>query len=334
MKNRKLLLLIVSAILVGIVIYNFWPSNGTNSAVNEELTIGYPHLRIAMPVIVAYHNGYFEDQGLDVALKPYVTAQPMMDAIVSGKINLGGFCALPITFGAIARSNQELLFMGGMFENNSHSISELIVKDTSNIRSIRDLEGKRIGILPTRAYEVWIQDILTNNGIDLTNVTISYVKPNLQANSLNSGDVDALFTNDPAATITKSNQIGSTMGNGLVPNTTNINPFYFGSFNVRKDFANQNPEVVEKVATALDMAIQFISQNQLEAKKIMGAIDPKKGKPYLPEAYLPIVEDFPDSFFKGINYTSESELNELKNYYLKKNILPKNISLEGAQYRY
>jgi len=299
-----------------------------------ELTIGYPHLRIALPVIVAYDQGFFKSEGLDVDLKSYSTAQPMMDAIISGKINLGGFCALPITFGAMAKSNQKVLFVGGMFENEEFPISELIVKDTAVIKSISDLNDKRVGILPTRAYEVWMQDILSSNNVKLENVTISFIKPPLQADALNNGTVDALFTNDPAASTVKSKGIGISLGNGWVPNTTNINPFYFGSFNIREDYAKANPDIVLKVSKALDKAIDFIDKNQGKAKDILAKTDNKTTKPYLPKAYHSIVSSFPNSRFRRTNSVKQNELDELKKYYLARGILPKQIELNELQFNY
>lgn len=333
MNSKKLIIGLVLIAIIGFLSYKLiWDKKEQNTNGKTEITIGYPHLRISLPVIVAYEQGYFEEQGLDVNLKSYVTAQPMMDAIVTGKIDMGGFCALPITFGAMARSNQELVFLGGMYEDNDYPISELIVKDTMKIKSISDLEGKRIGILPTRAYEVWIQDILTAHSVNLGNVTISYVKPNMQANALNSGTVDALFTNDPASTIVQSKGIGFKIEKNLVPSTSKISPFYFGSFNVRQDFANSNKTTVDKVAKAINKAIDYINDNQDEAKSIMAKADKKTGEPYLPEAFHEIVTNFPNSKFHKTSLTPESDLIKLKDYYLSKEILPKNISLVGLQY--
>ncbi|NPA43975.1 MAG: ABC transporter substrate-binding protein [Chlorobi bacterium] len=331
---KKKLTISLVLILIAISAYYYYNKDNKGDDTKKEVVIGYPHLRIALPVIVAYHNGYFEEEGLDVKLKSYITAQPMMDAIVSGKIEMGGFCALPITFGAMARTNENLFFIGGMFEDDDHIISELLVKDTTQIKSIPDLKGKKIGILPTRAYEVWIQDILLNSSINPKDVIISYVKPNMQADALNSGLVNALFTNDPAATISKKTINAVPLTNeALVPKVTKMNPFYFGSFNVRKDFADENPETVKKVTKALNKAIDFIANNQNEAKKIMAKVDPKRNVTYLPDPFTKIVEYFPNSLFMKSNEVSNDKLEQIKNYYLKKKILPKNIDVKNLQYK-
>lgn len=326
--TKKNLYIGLAIFLIGVAIVFFMlKRNGDNVDTEDDIVIGYPSLRIALPVFVAQENGYFKEQGLNVMLEEYQTAQPMMDALVSGKIDIGGFCALPITFGAIARSKTDLLFLGGMYENSEHPISVLIVKDTANIKSVSDLKGKRVGILPTRAYEVWLQQILSSNEIHPTDVIIRHVPPNLQADALNSGSVDALFTNDPAATITMSKGFGTRIyDEALVPKATGMTPFYFGSFNIRKDYAAKNPHIVLKVAKAIDKASKYINSNPETAQLAM--------KKYLPEQHRKFVEDFPESFFKTCNEVSDSDLMTIKDYYFSKQVLPVNINIENSQYNY
>ena len=107
--TKKNLYIGLAIFLIGVAIVFFMlKRNGDNVDTEDDIVIGYPSLRIALPVFVAQENGYFKEQGLNVMLEEYQTAQPMMDALVSGKIDIGGFCALPITFGAIARSKTGL----------------------------------------------------------------------------------------------------------------------------------------------------------------------------------------------------------------------------------
>jgi NitT/TauT family transport system substrate-binding protein len=293
--------------------------------VNKTIKIGYPELRIALPVFVAQNKGFFEKNGIKVELSRYETAQPMMDDLVAKNIDVAGYCALPITFGAMGRSKTPLVFLTAMVEDNQHPISMLIVKKDSNIKSIKDLAGKRIGILPTRAYEVWLLKVLSENGVDTKSVIIQQTKPQEQADALNTGGVDALFTNDPPATaaITKANGLILSPDEAVVPKATGKSPFYFGSFNIRKDFADANPDIVKKIASALDEAILFIRQNPQEARSIM--------KEYL-KNQAPLVDNYRDSFFKTTTETSNKDLLDMEKYYLDEKILSAPLNLSNAQY--
>jgi NitT/TauT family transport system substrate-binding protein len=282
-------------------------------------------LRIALPVFVAQEKEFFKKHSIPVELVRYETAQPMMNDLVSGSLDVGGYCALPITFSAMATSKSRLVFVSAIMEDNAHPISLLIFRKGSGLKSIKDLEGKRVGMLPTRAYEVWLQKILAANGVEPTKVVIQQIPPPQQAAALASGAVDALFTNDPASTAAITKGAGESFeGKSLVPETTGLKPFYFGSFNITKKFADANPDVVRRISLALDEAIEFIEKYPDEAKKTMEA--------YLPKEQHGLIAKFPASLFKKTNDVTQDKLNEMLSYYLREQVLPTILNLDGAQY--
>ena len=68
MKKSTTVTLLIAIALIG-VYYFVMPGNGSTSTEAKQITIGYPNLRIALPVIVAKDKGYFKDEGLDVKIK-------------------------------------------------------------------------------------------------------------------------------------------------------------------------------------------------------------------------------------------------------------------------
>jgi len=111
----------------------------------------------------------------------------------------------------------------------------------------------------------------------------------------------------------------------IVPQTTKMNPFYFGSFNVTKTFADQNPDAVRHISLALDEAIEFVKQNPKEACKMM--------ENYLPKEQHGLIVHFPNSLFKNTNDTRQEDLNVVLDYYKRERTLTANLDLSGAQYR-
>jgi ABC-type nitrate/sulfonate/bicarbonate transport system substrate-binding protein len=52
-------------------------------------------------------RGFFAEQGLKVKLVRFDTAQPLMQSLVAGNLQAGGYTALPITFTAMLRGKTE-----------------------------------------------------------------------------------------------------------------------------------------------------------------------------------------------------------------------------------
>ena len=294
-----------------------------------NLQIGYSKLRISLPVFVAKEQGIFEKNGINAELLVYETAQPLMQALVEDKVQVAGYTALPITYNGMIRSGKELLFLTTMIEDQEHRISYFL-KSTNpqvakKINSIGDLKGKKIGILPTIAYKAWVEEILRQNEIDPDkDVIIQQVAPPQQPQTIKTGGVDALFTNDPAAT--SSIQLGvATLIDTLVECPAYImDPFPFGSFNVSRKWADKNPELLKKLAKSLDEAIDFIRSNQIEAKEAM--------RKYLPESFQAHVQFYPDAKYLKTSESSDSTFNLVSYNYLKTNLIPQELDLRGLVY--
>lgn len=257
----------------------------------ENVTIGYSALRISLPILVAQDKGFFNEEGLTVNLERFDTAQPLMQSLVAGSIQIGGYTALPITYTAMLRGKTDLYFVTSMLEDQNHRISSLIIpKNSPDDFSYTSLEGKKIGILPTVAYKVWLEELLKNKGVDLKSVEIVQIDPSLQGNSLQTGQVNALFTNDPVATTIIQKGIGRLLSNEVeIPNIFG-EPFVFGSLNIRKDFADSNPITINKVIVALDKAVEYINNNPSEANQVL--------KNYLSDVQKPFVDFYPNALYQ------------------------------------
>ena len=188
------------------------------------MRITYAQLRISTPILVAQQQGYFKEVGLEVELLPSPTGQTNIADLVAGSTDIAGYSALPIIFNAMAKTKKELVFITALYENNDHPITRLIVSPNSNINSITDLKKKRIGILNTKAYEVWLKLILEKNGLNLDRdeIVIQQIAPENQAEAIKTKSVDALLTNDPVATRILSKNFGVELipNKALVPEYT------------------------------------------------------------------------------------------------------------------
>jgi NitT/TauT family transport system substrate-binding protein len=321
--NRRILILgAVAAAAAALFVLKPWEKD---DPVSNKLTVGYSKLRISLPVFVAQKKGYFTEQGLEVSLQSFDTAQPLMDALVAGHVDAGGFTAYPITFKAMQVSGKSFYFAGAMLEDQEHPISMLLRKKGSGIASVADLKGKRIGILPTNAYKAWLEMVLKKNNIQPSEVTIVQVAPPMTVSSFENGTIDAAFTNDPAATASVKKGVAEMITTeALVPKYL-WSPYPFGSFNMTKDLTEGKPEVAQKLAAALDKAIAYTNDNPQEAEAIL--------KEFLPPEQNKIIEDFADARYAASKDVTAEEMAKLVQSFVELGVLEKPLDLGPLIFR-
>lgn len=251
------------------------------------LEVGYCALRISLPLFVAEREGLFRRHGLDVRLRRYETAQPLVEELLDGRLEAGGYAALPIVLTAASRDGSRAHFATAMMEDRDHPISALLRRPgESAIRSPADLRGRTAGILPTVAYRRWLEAILRHAEVDPSEVRISPIAPPLQAGALAGGGVDALFTNDPMATAIVASGAGEPVMDAPVP-TALGGPLAFGTFLIHPRLWRERPDDARRLIAALDDAIRLIEVDQDGARAHM--------LPYVRASERPHVSRYPDA---------------------------------------
>ncbi len=291
-----------------------------------RVTIGYSRLRISLPLFAAQSQGIFRRHGLDVDLAMYDTAQPMMQALVEGRLQLAGYTALPITYNGMIRSGTRLRFLTAIVEDQNHRLSYLLRRkpaagQAAAIRTLTDLRGRRVGILPTSAYRAWLEAVLEANGVNPQDVTIQSVEPLLQVGALASGGIDALFTNDPAATAAIVRGVAEPLTDYVEVPRHLGEPFLFGSFNVRDDWARAHPREYAALSAALDEAVVWVNTHQTEARRALA--------PFLPEAFRAHVDRYPDARFLPDAELRVEDFTRMAQDYQRRRIIPGPVDLTG-----
>jgi NitT/TauT family transport system substrate-binding protein len=316
LNRRQLLTVIMGVCLLGI-------STACDRASQNPQTvkIGYSKLRITLPVFVAETQGLFKKHGIQATLIPYDTAQPLMQALIAGSIDLGGYTALPITYSAMLRGNAPLYFITEMDEDQDHRISYLLRPPGSKIGAIADLKGKRIGILATTAYDGWLREILEANNVKPSDVTITGLAPEQQVPTLKNGGVDALFTNDPMATAAIREKAGELISQIVECPKYIRDPFPFGSFNASKKWADANPGTFQSVVAALDEAVAYINSHPKEAQDSM--------RNYIAPEFKQDVESYPYAKYLATDQVSPDVFQEMVDLYVKQKIIPGKLDVKA-----
>lgn len=251
----------------------------------RALTLGVSLLRISLPIFVAAERKLFEKHGLDVALARYQTAQPMVDDLLTGRLDAAGYAAYPIVLLASAGSASGPYLATSLLEDGQHRLSYALARPGEALRFPADLAGRTVGILPTIAYQRWLEAIVRAAGVDVARVKIVPVQPPMQASMLQTGGVDVLFTADPMATALLEAGNAQLIDDGPPCAKRLVDPFSFGSLALSAPLVDQRRDTAERLVAAIDEAIDLVHGDQAAARRAMA--------PHLRPEERPHVDRYP-----------------------------------------
>jgi ABC-type nitrate/sulfonate/bicarbonate transport system substrate-binding protein len=250
-----------------------------------SITVGISALRISQPLFVASRERLFARRGLSVRVQSFATAQPLLDEVALGRIDVGGFVAWPIVLLGASRAPAPVHVATNMIEDDTHRVSYALAQRGSRLRFPRDLPGRRVGVLPTIAYRRWLVAIARAASVSPASFSIVPVDPSMQSAALASGAVDLLFTNDPMATAMIQRGVAEVVDDGP-PCARRLSPsFSFATVAMSDGFVRRSPSATRRFVAALDDAIAAIQRDPSLARRAM--------TPFLREIDRPFVDHYP-----------------------------------------
>lgn len=160
MKKKLLAVLLLLAMSVSIVGCSTKTNTVSSPKALKTLTIGVMPDVDSLPFIVAAHNEYFKQEGIEVKIEHFKSASDRDSALQTGKID-----------GAISDMLSVVFFNDNKFEVKITSKTEgsfkLISGKNSNISKIEQSNGKSVGISKNTIIEYLTDRIIESAGIDV-----------------------------------------------------------------------------------------------------------------------------------------------------------------------
>jgi NitT/TauT family transport system substrate-binding protein len=220
------------------------------------------------PVITSYIGevDFFKEEGLTIEVTRFQNFAPIMQGMAAGSIAAGEMGVAPNIIGLTRGLPLIAPFLGG-FTTPGHPFERIMVLENSPIKTLDDLKGKKLAFLGPGTVPDMLLDTLPKK----TKITKEEIKlvpmpaPNMP-DALEQGLVDAIFAIPPADTVAERKYHARTVANG-----TDLVPYAgLGTFVLRREFAEANPEAAEKVYRACIRFARWIDDNPLDARKVMG----------------------------------------------------------------
>jgi NitT/TauT family transport system substrate-binding protein len=226
---------------------------GTEEGDLLKATVGYWGGTCESPIFVAYENGFFEDCGLDVDLL-LITGET---AVLMANGELDAFELTPDTFKPMEQG-LELKIIDSLHKGCIQGATTI----DSGIKSVADLEGKRVGAAIGSIWQIQIASQMVLAGKDPNKVEWITYPLNQVEEALDRGEIDAFAAYDPWTEIAVANGkvkfFSNTFDEGLKDNLC-----CFVGMSQRT--LEANPEIARRMSKAFAMACDYLNENPAEA---------------------------------------------------------------------
>jgi NitT/TauT family transport system substrate-binding protein len=282
----------------------------------ENIQFGYLPIASDASFFVAVEKGFFKEQGLQIEPIRFETSNQALEALVAGRIDATAVVALEAALALEANTPGQFRITEMTAATADTKVHRIMVKTDSPVRTLADLRGKKVGTFPGSQMVVFIKLILGRYFDAEREVEIIQLKPQLQPQALESGQVDALFCLEPTGTLLESRGLGRAIAvNPLYEFIQKPFPTAVGVVSTR--LAHERPKVATKLIAALAAAHQYLRAHPQDASLTLSK-------------YMPIESEVVTQVslydYWGLNSIDRDAVQKLADFYVEKGIVTKRVS--------
>ncbi|WP_338432860.1 ABC transporter substrate-binding protein [Clostridium tyrobutyricum] len=272
-KAKKILSVIVSVATISLIISGC-STGGSKSNSKENISApieAYGELdpQVSAQQIIADKMGYFKEQGLNVT--NHLSAGPDQNAplVASGTAQ--------VCFGAtydniaVAANNVKIKVLAPLA--NATGTQCVVARKGSNIKSAKDLEGKKVGMTSGAGILIAIKNMCKDLNVDINKIKFVNLQVSDQLSAFEKGDIDAVAVWEPW--VGRAVAAGGTV---LFSGKESYFPekkgpvhwldFYM-TVQVTDKFYKEHPEQSTRLLKALNKATDYINNNPDKAAEIV-----------------------------------------------------------------
>src|SRR5262245_40201379 len=222
-----------------------------STGLSQEKTIKIGALKLIHSITPHFYEK-FAPAGYKIVVIPFESPTDGKNAVLTGSVDFGTFGIAAATLGAAA--GEPIV----IFAAQCNRGMAVVAGASSDIKSIKDLKGKKVAIWPGSTQEVVILERLKAEGMtvkDIQNIRLPFSD---MAPALARGDVDAYVGAEPGPGISLANGVGRIVE---YPYSTPI-----GSLNMvwgaKADTIEKNPELVKLMMKMHIQATEYAMKNR------------------------------------------------------------------------
>lgn len=296
------MLSVLKLVFLASIIFLWSCTSSCNNKKDNKLRVGYVPIAVALPLLVANDEGYFQEQGFNVEMVRMTSSNELANAATSGQLDVSVVATnVMLDIGFVSKKKHSLIITNPYTNQEGYIADYILVKDPNVIKKLEDLKGKKIGIFPGSVIKVFCNLILQKYGLNKDDYQLIELAPQNWASALQTGQIDALSALEPQAAQIIQDKIATPIASGfyaqLMPNVP-LSAHWISEDYVKASSKDQT----DKIILAIDKAVDFINKN------------PEKAKGYLVK-YANVREDVVGKVqLNPWKHHNEINLNEVQNF--------------------
>ena len=233
----------------------------------REVRVAYLQIIPSLPVFVAQEQQLFDKENLRLKFIVLGSSNDLVNAMVAGQADiLPATSLVPIIHLEIQSPGRVRIFSHSRM-NNSNALDKIIVRDSSPLHTIVDLQGKRIGAFPGTAPSLMLARFLKKHGVDPATVSMVQLPPQAQISSLDSGAVDALFSYEPVTTTALVHGGYHQLFGSVYADL--LNPCPIGASVISREFERNHRELAVGAVRALQQGVDYMAVHPAESRALL-----------------------------------------------------------------
>ena len=211
------------------------------------------------PLFVAQEAGIFEKNGLSIEIVRMESAPDRRASLLSGRVQVVASCLddLAVT---LSQEIKATAFCAADYSNGGDAI--IAKKGITLDESIRD---HSIAVQPGFVHHFFLLYVLDKNEIPIDNLKISPMMANDAGAAFLAGNIDVAVTWQPY--ISQAEQ--SSNGCVILASSKDYKEAILDLFIAKDDWLKDNPDFATNFRKSWDEAVEYISKNPEEARKIL-----------------------------------------------------------------
>jgi len=139
-------------------------------------------------MVAGREKGFYKEEGIDIDIKRGFGSGDTLKKVVTGAAMVGA-ADMGVVMMAMVREGVPVKCISSEY---AYSPQGFWVLDSSSIKSLKDLEGKRVGVTPGNSLLVYFPLLATANKIDRSKVTFVTMEASALLPTLLAGQIDAM----------------------------------------------------------------------------------------------------------------------------------------------